>query len=259
MADANFPTILKSVRGQLGLSQAELAGRLRSTQRHVSFLETGRSQPSRTMLGRLCTELDLSAAQRSALFAASGLQNPYKQRDLSSAEVIETLDMLEARALKHWPFPAFVLADDWTVLRANTAGHRMFAPFNTDSNAPMNLLALFLSEQFFSMVQNWEDASASFYFRLLAHADDNEHIGQAFADARGAGLFDHVAHSLTDRQEAPVYVPLELSLPNGATLRMTSLLAQLASVHDALVEGFDIEFMIPVDESSEAILMQMAP
>lgn len=94
-----FGPVLSSLRHELGLSQSAIAARLGTTQRHVSFLETGRSQPSRAMLGRLVTDLNLSAGQRAALFAASNLRNPYKRRDFSSTEVAETLDMIEHRLL----------------------------------------------------------------------------------------------------------------------------------------------------------------
>ena len=62
----SFGQVLHRLRHELGLFQAVVAQQLGTTQRHVSFLETGRSQPSRTMLGRLVTDLNLSAGQRRA-------------------------------------------------------------------------------------------------------------------------------------------------------------------------------------------------
>ena len=66
-SDVTFGKTLKTLRRTLGISQLALAAQLSSTQRHLSFLETGRSKPTVGFLRRLCSELNLSAAQRSAV------------------------------------------------------------------------------------------------------------------------------------------------------------------------------------------------
>lgn len=136
-----FGDALRAVRRELGLSQEAVAHAVRTTQRHVSFLETGRSEPTRAMLGRLVAGLGLTAAQRAALFAASGFRNPYPPRTLDGAELQAVLDLMSRQVLRHWPFPAFVVDRDWNFLRTNDAGARMVASFG---GVP-NMHALFLS------------------------------------------------------------------------------------------------------------------
>jgi len=252
----SFGNALKSIRHELGLSQSGVAISLGSTQRHVSFLETGRSQPGRAMLGRLVTELGLNAAQRANLFAASGFHNPYKKRTLRSDEVAETLDMIENRVLAHWPFPAFVLDAEWNVLRSNPPAQAMFAPFINETSEKLNVLSVFLSDQFRGMVVNWKQASTALYFRLQAAAALSPRIKREFEAASARGVFENITATITSATDIPVFVPVILRQPDGSNLQVTSLLGQLVSVHDALVEGFEVELMIPVDQASEQCMLR---
>jgi transcriptional regulator with XRE-family HTH domain len=254
-----FGPALRRLRRELGLSQAAVAQQLGTTQRHVSFLETGRSQPSRTMLGRLVTDLSLSAGQRASLFEASGFRNPYKQRNFGSAEVAQTLDMIEHRLLAHWPFPAFVMDADWTILRLNRAAEAMFGTFRDPENGELNVFAIFLSDRFRDLVENWEEASTSLYFRLQTAAMHSVRIRQGFDAARARGMFDHIGQAITSAHDIPIYVPVIFRHPSGARLKLTSLLGQLVSVHDALVAGFEIELMVPVDAETERCMMANLP
>lgn len=247
----SFGNTLKQLRSDLGLSQEALATNLGSTQRHISFLETGRSAPTHAMIGRMATELSLSAAQRAALFDASGHPNPYRRRDFTSHEVIETLDMIEHRILKHWPFPAFVMDADWNVLRMNNPAKLMLAP---TGNAP-NMLEFFLSPEFAERIENWEEASTAFYFRMQSAATRNDTIRYAFEAARNRGMFDHISSTLSEQTDIPIFIPAIIRMPAGQRVKLTSVLGNLVSVHDALVEGFDIEFMVPVDEASERCML----
>lgn len=255
----SFGPALKELRGQLGLSQSALALELGTTQRHVSFLETGRSQPGRAMIARMVAELDLSAAQRAALFDASGYRNPYKRRSFDSAEVTEALDLIENRLLVHWPFPAFVMDPDWNVLRINAPGAAMFGAFAGGDNRAINLLELFLSPQFRNLIGNWEEASATLYFRMQAAAGHSAFIAEKLESARAGGLFDHISGAILSADEIPIFVPITMNRPDGVQLKLTSMMGQLVSVHDALVEGFEIELMVPVDAASEACLLEHLP
>jgi transcriptional regulator with XRE-family HTH domain len=247
-----FGPALRALRQTLGLSQLALAHRLRSTQRHVSFLETGRSRATPGFLQRLCTELNLSTAQRSALFEASELRNPYPARGPDDAEIGRALDLIERRILRNWPFPAFALDRDWTVLRANAGACAMFAGFGIDLAQPRpSLLTLLLSPAFRGAIRNWEDASLGLYFRLQRVAEVVPEIRTVFDAARADGLFDHIPARLTAQGEAPVLLPVEIAAPGGPVLRLTPFVGQLVSLQDARLDAVEIEFMIPLDDGSE--------
>jgi len=239
-----FGPALRALRQALGLSQLELAHRLGSTQRHVSFLETGRSRATPGFLQRLCTGLNLSTAQRGALFEASDLRNPYPARDPGDAEIAQTLELIERRVLRNWPFPAFALDRDWTVLRANAGARALFAGFGIDLAGPRpSLLALLLSPAFHSAIRNWQDASLGLYFRLQRVAEHVPEIAAAFQVARADGLFDHIPERLTAQGEAPVLIRIESRAGHGAGTPTTKLIDNYADHWAFLLKTWD--FSLP--------------
>lgn len=253
-----FGETVRSLRGTLGLSQLDLAHALGSTQRHISFLETGRSKPTTHFLSRLCTDLNLSAGQRANLFAASGLANPYEPRLMGSADIVATLDLISEHILRNWPFPAFVLDKSWNIIRMNRAADNMLATLQDGDrkaeNHKPNLLEVLLSDAFMGRIANWIEASPMIYFRLQASSLRDRSVAELFERARSQGLFDHIKDHIVSQTVAPVFVPIELDLGLPTTLKLTSLVGNLAANQDALVEEFEIELMIPIDAASDAIL-----
>ena len=257
---SDFGTALRGMRETLGLSQLALATRLSSTQRHISFLETGRSQITSDFLQRLMGELNLSSAQRSALMEASGYRNPYPARPLNSDEMRAALDTIETRILNSWPFPAFALDRDWTVLRANGPAQAMFAAFGADiSGAGASLLTVVLDPGFRAAILNWEEASRGFYFRLQQAGARNAVVRRAFDAAKSGGMFDHVPAQITGAAPPEPLQPVIMGLPNGARLQLMPLVGHLATVQDVRLEAVEIELMVPLDDASAAFLSGLAP
>lgn len=255
-----FGPTLRSLRETLGMSQLALATRLSSTQRHISFLETGRSQITADFLQRLMAELNLSALQRSALFEASGYRNPYPTWSLDSEEMNDALDTIERRILQNWPFPAFALDRDWTVLRANGPAKVMFGAFGADlASNGTSLLTIVLDPGFQSAILNWEEASLGFYFRLQHAATRNEVVQDAFAMAKAQGIFDHIPSLITGAAPLTPLRPVIMGLPNGAKLELTPLVGHLATVQDVRLEAVEIELMVPLDDTSQAFLSGLHP
>jgi len=248
-----FGPALRTLRRELRLSQEALAGAVGTTQRHVSFLETGRSAPTRAMLARIATSLGLSPPQRANLFEASGFRNPFPHRSLGEAELTGLLDLLARHVLRHWPFPGFILDRDWNFLRCNAAGERMLAMFNQ----PPDMHTMFLSPAFRGLVQNWEEASAAYYYRLKEVSRGSARIREAFEGAVAEGLFDHVAAQLAEAEEIPVYVPIVIALPGGPRLTITSMSGRMVSVHDAVADGFRVELLVPLDQATEPQLLEV--
>jgi transcriptional regulator with XRE-family HTH domain len=250
----SFGAVLKDVRAAKGLSQAELAHCLGSTQRHVSFVETGRTRATAYFIARICRELSLSLAQKSALYIAAGLPTPFAKRNRSSEEVTAALDLIETRVLNNWPFPALVLDEDWNVLRYNSSFFALFGPLLSTGNTSPNLLDVMLSEELRGLIANWEEAATSFYFRLQSAAAHSPLVAEKLENARDRGLFDSVETQLLQSETLPIFVPIRLIMPGGIEIEMSSLIGKLASVQDALIDGFDIELMVPVNAASEAVM-----
>ena len=251
MSTSTFGPTLRALRKDLRLSQEAMAEALGSTQRHVSFLETGRSEPTRPMLGRIVATFQLSAAQRAGLFEASGFHSPYPRRTLDDAALQDTLDLMTRQILRHWPFPGFVVDRDWTFLRTNAAGRAMIDQFG----GPPNMHSLFLSPDFRPLVENWEQASGSFYTRIQEVARRSTVVREALDRAVADGDFDHVPQVLAGTEDVPIYIPIVVRLPHGPRLAFTSMHGRLISVHDAVAEHLEIELLVPLDASSEASIM----
>ena len=247
----SFGHVLKDIRAARGMSQASLALSLDSTQRHLSFLETGRSLPTSSFLARICRAMDLNIAQRVNLYEASGLANPYTRRDMESDEIHAALDMIEKRVLANWPFPALVLDPDWNVLRSNAVFDQIFGAFMPQGNEPANLLEVMMSEMFQGLVQNWDQAAGVMFYRLQRAATHSPRIAKVLQAARSEGRFAGMEQHLGELGEIPIFLPIRIALPNGPVMELSSLLGKLASCQDALIEGLEIELMVPLDEPSE--------
>ena len=252
MNGSAFGKSLKTLRAERGLSQSDLAGRIGSTQRHVSFLETGRSRPSRFMLQRIERELALPVSRSQVLYDTAGFASPYKHRAEESRDVQDALNLIETRLLANWPFPAFVLDKRWTILRSNGPGKLFVAGIVGPQNEPPNMFRIFLSQTFRERILNWKEAAPIFAARLYREAADDPDLADLLEQARASGILDGLDE--TFREDVPVFVPVEVLGPDGKQLRITSLLGQLASVQDAVVEGMTIELMVPMDSETENCL-----
>jgi transcriptional regulator with XRE-family HTH domain len=114
-----FGRLLKDWRGRRGLSQLALAVAARTTQRHLSFIESGRAAPSRDMVLRLGATLSLPLRQQNALLLAAGYAPAWKARDLSTPDLAAVNSALDYMLTQHEPYPAFVIDRCWNLLRAN--------------------------------------------------------------------------------------------------------------------------------------------
>ena len=120
-----FGPRLKWWREQRGLSQLALSGAAEISQRHLSFLESGRAEPSREMVLRLCAVLDVPLRQQNALLLAAGFAPVWRESDLSAPELAQVNGALDYMLAQQEPYPAFVVDRRWNLLRANGGAGRL--------------------------------------------------------------------------------------------------------------------------------------
>jgi transcriptional regulator with XRE-family HTH domain len=125
-ARVEFGDLLRHWRRVRAKSQLDLAGDARTTARYVSFVETGRSQPSRQMVVRLARALDVPLRERNGLLLAAGYAPLYAAGKLEGPELDRVRVALGSMLSKHEPFPAVVMDRAWNVLQANDGGQRLF-------------------------------------------------------------------------------------------------------------------------------------
>jgi transcriptional regulator with XRE-family HTH domain len=254
-ARMTFGQVLAEERRASRVSQHGLALAVETTQRHLSFLETGRSRPTREMILRLSDALDLPPGRRADLFEAAGYMSPYKRRPADDAAVVEVLLSLEKYILAPWPYPALALTETWDVLAANTPGRKLFGlePI-VPGTQPPNLFERMLDPTFRVGIANWRDVGAIVHARLRRHALEHAEFRERLDRAVAEGAFTGVMRPFVESEEIPVILPLVFALPNGLSFRMTSMTARLTSAHDDLVSGLEIELCVPLDDASEVIL-----
>ncbi|GAA1068940.1 helix-turn-helix transcriptional regulator [Kitasatospora nipponensis] len=117
----DFPQALRERRVRRRLSQLDLALRAGTTQRHVSFLETGRSTPGRDLVTRLAESLDLPLRERNELLLTAGYAPAYPQRPLDAPELGAVREALDAVLAGHLPYPALVVDRHGVLVAANPA------------------------------------------------------------------------------------------------------------------------------------------
>ena len=110
-----FGQLLRGWRGARKRSQLELSLDAGVSQRHLSFLESGRARPSRDMIQQLSEALDLPLRERNLLLQAAGFAPLFQQRSLDSAEMRAVREALEMMLAHHEPFPALVIDPQWTL------------------------------------------------------------------------------------------------------------------------------------------------
>ena len=126
-----FGRQLRLWRSSARLSQLDLAVRAGISQRHLSFIETGRSRPGGDVVLRLAAALDIPLRDRNRLLESAGLAAYYPEVELNDGASAPFRAAIARLLESHEPYPAFVLNRWWEVVDANAAAHRLF-PAATD-------------------------------------------------------------------------------------------------------------------------------
>jgi transcriptional regulator with XRE-family HTH domain len=163
-----FGARLRQWRAYRGVSQLALAGQVGSTARHLSFLETGRSRPSRQMVLRLGEALAVSLRERNALLHAAGLPAAYPEINVHSADQAPFRAAIDSLLQAHLPYPAMVLDAHWTVLYANTACARLYGGDLVGTNVVRRFLA---DPALPEAIVNWADVAWASLHRLRHQRD----------------------------------------------------------------------------------------
>jgi len=138
-----FGVLLRRWRVTRRMTQADLAFAANSSTRHLSCLETGRAQPSREMVMRLCEELEVPLRERNALMLAAGFAPAFAERPL--AELSAARQAIDQILNAHKPYPAFALDRHWNVIASNSALPQLYEGCSPELlKQPINAVRLVL-------------------------------------------------------------------------------------------------------------------
>src|SRR5437870_2513052 len=130
-----FPALLRHWRTRRGLSQLDLALAADVSPRHVSFLETGRAQPSREMALRLGATLNVPLRDQNAMLRAAGFADEFPEPDFAEGLPAGVAQAIDRMLAVHEPYPMTILDRRYQLLRANEGALRVFTKLLADPAA----------------------------------------------------------------------------------------------------------------------------
>lgn len=259
-----FGDLLRQWRQAQGVSQLDLSLSAGVSSRHISFIETGRAQPSRTMVLRLGETLDLSLRHRNALLQAAGFVPGYPERALGTPDLAVVRRALELVLKSHEPFPAFVLDRGWNILLENSASDRLrplLLPEDVHLDEPVNVMRLVLDPALLRpRIRNWPLVAHVLGHRLKRQLRSplvEENLRRNLEEVLG---FPGVAEAMSEIQPSPdfsVVIPLELEA-EGVRLSWFSTIATLGTPQDVTLDELQIESLFPADDATEAFARELA-
>jgi transcriptional regulator with XRE-family HTH domain len=250
--------LLRGWRERRRLSQLELANRVEVSSRHVSFVETGRSQPSREMIVRLAEHLDVPLRDRNQLLLAGGYAPVYSESSLHSPAMLAIRTTLRRLLKAHEPYPALVVDRWWNIVESN-AGIQFFTEGVDEKllKAPVNALRLTLHpDGLAGRITNLAEVRAAALSALQRQV-----AGTADPDLQD--LYDELReHAAGDRPEAhpgppEVVVPMKLE-HQGKELSLLTTIATFGTPLDVTVSELMIESFYPADESTAEFLRELS-
>ena len=241
--------LLRQWRQRRGLSQLDLAIAADVSARHVSLVETGRSNPSADMILRLADQLQVPLRDRNRLLLAAGFAPRYAERPLDHDALSAVRDAVRRVLCAHEPYPAVVFDRRWNIVMTNHAVQPFFAQVDPDLlRPPVNLLRLGLHPRGFArIVVNLADVRAVFRNRIarqLAAAPDPE-LAAIFEDLLTPGPEE----TASQRIAADVVIPMIIRVP-GRELRLFSTITTFGTPTDITLDEVAIESYYPADAES---------
>jgi transcriptional regulator with XRE-family HTH domain len=254
-ADPTLGDLLRYWRRVRSMSQLDLASAAMTTPRHMSFVETGRSRPSREMVLRLAGALDVPLRDRNGLLLAAGYAPLYVERALDDPALDRVNAAISGMLAQHEPLPAVVMDRGWNLLRVN-AGARslftgLFAPEAVPSSA--NVLRVILEPgPVRSRILNWRELAPALLERARREA-----VGGVL-DLATAELVQElrtrpdVASVLSaPRAPAPPSPIIDVHVDYHDTdLRFFSVVSTIGTPVDVTAQELRVEAFFPADDAT---------
>ena len=257
-----FGDHLRTWRQQRHLSQLELADEADISTRHVSFMETGRTNPSRDMVLRLCERLAIPLRERNALLVAAGYAPMYRERALDDPALAAARQAVELVLKGHEPCPAIALDRCWNVVATNRAAQALLAAHVSPAllAPPVNVFRLSLHpEGLAPRIANLEQWRHHLFERLRQQI-------QATADPTLIALQAELREYPVPEDPRPLVLPGELLgvvMPfcfesTHGMLSLISTTTIFGTPADVTLQELAVESFFPADEFTAQVLRDIA-
>jgi transcriptional regulator with XRE-family HTH domain len=258
-ASHSVGTLLRLWRRRRGLSQLTLSLDVGVSQRHLSFVESGRSAPSREVIERLAERLSVPLRDRNTLLLSAGLAPMYRERGFHDAESEGLRQLVQLVLRGHEPYPALAIDRHWTLVAANESATRLVATADASLlTPPVNVLRLSLHPRGLApIIRNLGEWRAHIFMRLARQLD---HAPDAALASLVSELKGYPAPANTGSATHPsgsdfggVAVPLVLETPDGI-LSFVSTTTVFGTPVEVSLSELAIESFFPADEATAAAL-----
>jgi transcriptional regulator with XRE-family HTH domain len=249
--------LLRQWRAVRGRSQLDVSVDTGISQRQISFIESGRSVPSRPTLIGLAQALEVPLRERNALLLAAGYAPLYSEAAWNSDEMKSISRALQRMIAQHEPYPAVVMDRYWNVLLTNEAAPRFFNSF-IDLSArpsPRNLLHLMFDPMGMRpFIADWEVLATALIHRVhreaVGHTVDQK-TRELVAALRAYPGVQPGGRALQGLSSLPM-IPMSF-VKAGATMNYFSLVTTVGTPQTVAAQELRIECLYPADAETEAL------
>jgi transcriptional regulator with XRE-family HTH domain len=259
-ARRSFGELLREWRQRRRMSQLDLAGEAEVSTRHLSFVETGRSAPSREMVLRLAERLDVPLRERNALLTAAGYAPLYRERPLADPALAAARHAVERVLTGLEPCPAFAVDRHWQMVARNRLVAPLLEGIAPELLAPpVNVMRLSLHPQGLApRIVNLAQWRAHLVVRLHQQIEASADPALAellreLIDYPVPGAPGHEIHHASDA----IVVPLQLDTPAGV-LSFFGTTTIFGTPVDVTLSELAIESFFPADAATAGALRQLA-
>ena len=256
--ESPFGQILKGWRATRGFSQLGLALEAGISARHISFVETGRSQPSRDLIIHLSDALRIPHRERNMLLLAAGFAPIYTETDLSSDELKNHRRVIHLILKGYEPFGAVAFDRTWNVLMSNSGFQATLDLLGLNETNPEvcgNVLKLLFSpDGLRPHIVNWDEVGYHLIQRVHREAIDGGEEGRELLNALLETCDIPSPWRLIDVSKSlELMVPLHLCI-GGVDMRFFTTITTLGTPQDITLQELRIEAFLPADRETEMLI-----
>jgi transcriptional regulator with XRE-family HTH domain len=239
------------------MSQLELALETEVSTRHLSFVETGRAQPSRRMILALADRLEIPMRERNLVLMAGGFAPQFPERDLAEPEMRGVRQVIDVVLKGHLPYPAFAVDRRWNILASNQGLPRIYEGVAEELlTPPVNGLRLTLHPKGMApKIINLGEWRAAVLARVRAQlaASGDADLAELYAELESYG--DGADRPDMDSRDAPL-IPFRLASDLGPLSFLTTTMV-FDSPLDVTLSELLIECFFPADAETAERVRQM--
>ncbi len=245
---------LKDWRNRRRMSQMDLGLHANVSTRHIAFLETGRSKPSKEMVLQLSEALMVPRADRNALLNAAGFAPAYQRKAMDDEEMSFVRQAAEWQMERHNPYPAFVYDRHWHLVMVNDTAQFFLEPLGVSVGSDM--LEMFLTSPVIRQsVENWAEVARHIAVRLRT---ESSFVGGDARLEEGAAKLAKESEELGFSHDTPLQTVMPTRYRLGeVVVSLFSTIAHYGSVEDIALADLKIELLFPADEVSKAVFEGM--